>query len=436
MNSMPNEEMLYDYQRAMARRHLALLLKRSITCDRSETGIGKTIAILRGLWLLLQEIPQLKFLAICPKSVRSHWRLWVDAFGLGGACRGVFGWEEMKLGLCPHLYDRRRWLFPKSVIIFDEAHRAKSHKSLNARMVKAARMQGHYVALLSATLIQSPLDLSGLSFPLGLVAHPKYWFRFAQQFGAGLNRWRGYDDFSSPAQREALHALLDKVSVRVRKAEVTPSMCISQVDLLDSSAFLAIRSAYAEMEREIAQLEAKQAAAVQIITERLRARQRVEFLKVSLFCDLAREHLEEGSKVVLFLNFTQSINAAERIFAEMGIATGRITGDISQLERDLAVAGFNGEALGVLLCNIAAGGEGLSLGDSTGNKARVSLLSPPESATVLVQALGRIDRITNRSVGLNRLIFVAGTIEEKVYRNVARKIKNIAEINDGDLVAR
>jgi hypothetical protein len=95
---------------------------------------------------------------------------------------------------------------------------------------------------------------------------------------------------------------------------------------------------------------------------------------------------------------------------------------------------FNGDALDVLILNIAAGGEGISLHDFLGNKPRVGLFSPPESATILIQALGRTgDRAGAKSVALNRVIFVADTVEERVFDNVNRKVRNLSLLNDGDL---
>ena len=69
----------------------------------------------------------------------------------------------------------------------------------------------------------------------------------------------------------------------------------------------------------------------------------------------------------------------------------------------------------------------------TANYPRVGLLSIPESSTALIQALGRNDRIGAKSVGLNRILFCAGTMEEKVFANLAEKIRNIELINDADL---
>ena len=45
----------------------------------------------------------------------------------------------------------------------------------------------------------------------------------------------------------------------------------------------------------------------------------------------------------------------------------------------------------------------------------------PESSTHLIQALGRNDRVGAKSVGLNRILFCAGTMEERVYENLAEK---------------
>lgn len=426
-----SEIALYPYQEAMVRRHKTLLERRFATADRSDTGLGKTPVILQTASELEQP-----FIVVCPKSVRTFWHNWVEDLGLTGLCRGVLGWEECKLGLRPEIFDRHHWPpieQERLLIIFDEAHRAKNYKTQNAKMVRHTREQGHLIALLSATLIQSPLDLGGLAYPLGLISHPRFWFEFAKHYGAGLSHWRGYEDQSSLPQRHELHSLLDKVSVRVRKHQVTSAMCLNQADLVDIENLEAIQSTYLSLEREITALRAKQAAAIEIITARLRGRQAAELQKVNLFVDLAFEHLAEGSKVALFFNFSTSIEWAERAFSEKGIAHGRITGKIDQTARDLAIAGFNGEALDVLILNIAAGGEGISLHDATGNKPRVCLLSPPESATVLVQALGRVDRVGAKSVALNRVIFVAGTIEETVYHNVRRKIKNLSVLNDGDL---
>ena len=118
---------------------------------------------------------------------------------------------------------------------------------------------------------------------------------------------------------------------------------------------------------------------------------------------------------------------------ELHDTPGVITGQTLLKDRDLAIESFNFGNQRVLVLNIAAGGEGISLHDQTGEYPHVGLLSIPESSTHLIQALGRNDRVGAKSVGLNRILFCADTMEEKVYNNLAEKIRDIETINDGDL---
>ena len=430
-----SEFCLYPHQLPMVQTHKALLTRRGVTSDRSETGVGKTPAILQAAKDL--EVP---FAVICPKTLISHWRRWCRLLELTPV--SIVGWEACKFGNAPRLYDPNasgiRWLkeFPKTkvLLIFDEAHRAKSKKTQNSKMVSRAAEEGHWIALLSATLIQSPLDLLGLAYPLRLVQRPHDAFHYGKRFGVGLNAWNGYADNSTLTQRRELHGELDKVGVRVRKADICETMCVHRVDLIDSEEAAAVRGIYEQLEIDIEVLHEKRSGAIEEITKRLRARQAAELAKVPIFVGEALKHLEEGSRVAIFLCFQASIDAAVVMLKDqLGQAPGVITGQTSLKDRDVAIEAFNFGETKTLVLNIAAGGEGISLHDQTGKYPHVGLLSIPESSTHLIQALGRNDRVGAKSVGLNRILFVAGTMEEKVYENLSGKIRNIDQINDGDL---
>jgi superfamily II DNA or RNA helicase len=429
---------LYPHQVGMVERHKVLLQKRGVTSDRSETGVGKTPAILQAA----KEL-QVPFAVICPKTLISHWTRWCRLMELKPVA--ILGWEGAKIGKSPRLFNPKnpglKWLaeWPdrKVLLIFDEAHRAKSKKSQNSKMVASAAAEGHWLALLSATLIQNPLDLLGLGYPLKLVAKPYYAFKYAQAFGVGIGPWGGYEDFSSQRQKLELYQELDKVGLRIRKAEICPTMCVHRADLIDSEKAATVRGIYEDLEREIAELAAKKNSAMEEITKRLRARQAAELAKVPIFIEEALRHLEEGARVALFFCFQASIDAATVMLKdELGEVPGLfgvITGATSLKARDEAIEAFNFGDSKVLVLNIAAGGEGISLHDQDGRFPRVGLLSIPESSTHLIQALGRNDRVGAKSVGLNRILFCAGTMEERVYENLSGKIRDIETINDGDL---
>lgn len=426
---------LYPHQIPMVARHKELLQARGVTSDRSETGVGKTPAILQAAKDL--NVP---FAIVCPKTLISHWNRWCRLMELKPVT--ILGWEACKLGKSPRLFNPKNpglkwlaeWPDKKILVIFDEAHRAKSKKTQNSKMVAAAAAEGHWLALLSATLIQNPLDLLGLGFPLKLVGKPYHAFKYAQRFGVGIGPWGGYDDFSTKAQKLELYEELDKIGLRVRKAEICPTMCVHRTDLVDSERASLIRGIYETLEKEITELQAKGASAIEEITKRLRARQAAELAKVPIFVEETLRHLEEGSRVALFLCFQASIDAATVMLKdELSQAPGVITGQTSLKDRDSAIEAFNFGDSSVLVLNIAAGGEGISLHDQDGRFPRVGLLSIPESSTHLIQALGRNDRVGAKSVGLNRILFCAGTMEEKVYENLAGKIRDIETINDADL---
>ena len=102
------------------------------------------------------------------------------------------------------------------------------------------------------------------------------------------------------------------------------------------------------------------ASAAEIITARLRGRQAVELLKTAVFVEQALEHLENGFKVALFFNFTESVDAALPQLKEAGILAGRITGDTSGREREQAISrSIPCNLVRAMVLNIGRGGEGI-----------------------------------------------------------------------------
>jgi predicted component of viral defense system (DUF524 family) len=77
-----------------------------------------------------------------------------------------------------------------------------------------------------------------------------------------------------------------------------------------------INSIYDEMEAELAKLKKKikkeKLDSASELTAILRARQKVELVKVPLFVEMVEEALENNMSVVLFLNFTETIDALSK----------------------------------------------------------------------------------------------------------------------------
>ena len=299
-----NEIILYDHQKRAAERHKQLLYARGVSADRSETGTGKTVSILQAAKDL--EVP---FAVIAPKTLISHWRRWCRLLELTPVT--IVGWEQAKFGNAPRLYDPKnpgiKWLkeFPKTkvLLIFDEAHAPKAKRPKTLRWLRPPRAKVTGWLSSPPRLVQSPLDLLGLAYPLKLIQRPHDAFHYGKRFGVGLNAWNGYADNSTRLQRRELHGELDKVGVRVRKADICETMCVHRVDLIDSEEAASVRGIYEQLEIDIEVLHAKRTGAIEEITKRLRARQAAELAKVPIFVGEAIKHLEEGSRVTLFLCF-------------------------------------------------------------------------------------------------------------------------------------
>ena len=165
------------------------------------------------------------------------------------------------------------------------------------------------------------------------------------------------------------------------------------------------------------------------LTVVLRARQEIELLKVPTLVELTQDHIESGNSIVLFVNFENTVQALSERLKTKCLITGKISND----ERKKNIENFQSDRERIIICNIKAGGVGISLHDLNGNYPRVSLISPTYSAQDLLQSLGRIHRAGAKSKAIQKIIFCAGTIEEEICAKVENKINNIKLINDGDL---
>jgi len=110
-----------------------------------------------------------------------------------------------------------------------------------------------------------------------------------------------------------------------------------------------------------------------------------------------------------------------------------VNGVVSDKKRQQAVDDFQDDKQRIILINIAAGGAGLSLHDLNGKYPRISLICPSYSAVLMRQSTGRVWRDSAKTKSIQKIVFVANTIEEEVCKIVNQKLENLDLLNDGDL---
>lgn len=410
--------------------------------DGSDTGTGKTYtacAVARDLGY--------NIVVVCPKAVIKAWnKVLRKHFKMGDKVLGVINYEKLKTGrkdspIASYVLSRssRRnvftWKIPKkTLIVWDESQKLKNWTTKNSKMCVQAIKEGYPMLFCSATNATNPLEMRTVGQALKMFkGGNKDYYQWARAHGVYDGDW-GLEFNNDPVVLKKLNKdIFEKRGVRLRRDSIPnfpASEVISEVYNMDDEEARKINKIHDEMEAELKKLERiKKGDGDSELTIRLRARQQIELIKVPLFLEMIEEAMEQGFSVAVFLNFTETINAIASRLNTKCIFDGKTPDKV----RDRNVELFQEDKERVILVNVASGGAGLSLHDLNGNFPRMSLISPHDSPVFMRQALGRVWRDDAKTKSVQKIVFVANTVEEVVCVNVQRKLNNLDLLNDGDL---
>ena len=444
-----NVELLLPPQREHAVNLLNSLYINGVACDQSETGTGKTYV---AAWLAKNLNSPV--VIVCPKVVIPSWTKVLSYFGIKAHC--LINYEKLIRGNTEHLSFKdgkdtgpSDYIinFPKnSLVILDEVHKCKSATSKNSDFLIKLKMDGYKSLLLSATAATNPLEMKAFGFATTL--HNLVSYRhFITSSGAYAGRYGGFQiDLQSQKTIEAMSNIhntlfnLYKVSSRMTRKmfdKIFPdnhvmAECFNMGTNTDK-----INKVYLQMESELAALEESSVNYSQhhfaIMTK---ARRMAELLKVPTMVEMIEDWYDEGISLVVFVNFTDTVEAIEKQLAKNRKFDGkiaRIVGGQSDKVRQKDIELFQSDDKRIMIANLAAGNAGVSLHDLNGNFARGAIISPSYSAINLLQALGRIHRAEGKTKCIQKVMFAAGTIEEDACKRVQSKLQNLDALNDGDL---
>ncbi len=430
---------LLPFQKTHAGRIERALLQHRVAIDASDPGTGKTytacaVAAMLGCPVVI----------VTPKSTIPSWRNVAAGFGIGPLL--ITNYEQVRRGRLPECSkrgDRYTWNLPDdTLLIFDECQKCKGRSSQNAALLVAARRQHLRILLCSATAAENPLEMRAIGFALGLHAYHDF-YTWARRNGVedgyyGLVFRGGADVLRS------LHAqIFPERGSRLRIADIPefPDTVV-EASVIETGKAKAIQKEYDRMKRELHRAEreddretlaeladAMQARKANAMTLVTRARQAIELYKVPAMVEMASNALEEGVSVVILVNFTETIAALSHALDCHDL----IVGGQSAAERQAVIDRFQRNESTVVLANIQAGGVGVSLHDPTGQRPRLSIISPTFSAADLRQALGRVHR-AGGAASIQKICFAAGTVEEHTAEVCAAKLANIDLLNHGDMI--
>lgn len=437
------KEILLPYQVTNAENIIRILKNNKTALDASDTGTGKTYTAVAAC-KAMRKRP----LVVCPKAVMANWKRVCKLFNADPFF--IVNYETLKnlkyydnsgnRIKCPYIsYDdhtkKYNWIdIPEDVVfIYDEAHKCSGLSTFNGALLLATKESTtNNILLLSATIADHPEKFKIFFYILNFISEEQ-----AKQAGLDFKKYmRIIDNWilrdGKPMAR--IHRMLVPDRSSRMSIDVIPDFPETQISAVPYSMGQK-REAEIEVQYQIIyeELEALKDKTKKDkgnpLVRILRAHQKIELLKVPLFVELANDFMNDGTSVCIFVNFTATL----KMLAELLFTDCLIYGEQNDNDRQHNIEMFQNNKEKLIICNIKAGGVGISLHDIHGGHRRVSIISPTWSATDLTQCLGRIHRAGAKTKSLQRIIYVSNTPEEKIADKLQIKLKDLNSINNGDV---
>lgn len=428
----PHLSKLFDWQVPSALELRSILKCRPIGLDLSDCGTGKTyktLAVCASLGL--------EPLIVAPLSALPTWE--DVSKELGVPLYDTINYEKLvrrrdgKFGVWkgPKRWDwnpELQMFNSNRIVVFDEAHRCKGQTSGSSKLLIGCRRSKVRTLLLSATLAQNPLEMKALGYVTNLYSNLSDYWMWARQNGCAKGEWGGLMYRGGQARLESIHQRLSPLLTRIRVSDIAEHFPRN---------FVTPKLVPVETPEEVDQayLDSLVDDADNILVEQLRARQVSELQKVPAVTDIAIDLLEQGHSVPIFVHFRETMEILNARLSE-AFAVEQIHGDQTKMERAQSIARFQRNDSWVIIAQSQAGGQSLSMHDTTGERPRTSLIFPGVSGIQFQQVLGRIPRAGSKTHATQYILIAKDTIEHKnLYPRLKNKLRAQTIINDGDLNA-
>lgn len=439
---------LLEPQREHAVKLLNSLYVNGVAADLSDTGTGKTYS---ACWIALQM--RVPVLILCPKIMIRTWENTLKYFGIKGS---VINYDKMIRGTTPYMryvvdiptksehYDFK--MPTNSLVIMDECHKCKALYSKNALLMKALKDHKYKMLLMSATAATNPLEMRSFGYVTGLHSYTTF-PSWVKSMGAFINQ-SGHYEIDSECN-EVVKKMSEIHNVLFNELKVAGRMCremfgkifpkntvnVDPINMGNNTS--KIESVYLNMEAELARLEERASNySSHHFAVMMRARRKVELLKVPTMIEYAVDLYEQNISPVLFVNFNETVSAIkERLMSINGLSKkiGYIIGNQTEKQRSRDVEMFQSDEKRIMLVNLRAGNAGISLHDLNGKFPRYSIISPSFSAIDIKQSMGRIHRAEAKTPTVQNIMFAAKTVEERACVRVSSKLTNLSMLNDNDI---
>ena len=413
--------------------------KRFILAD--DMGLGKTTSTI----IAALETGIKKVLIICPASLKINWQREIENY----TDRSVYIAEGKNFSIehdfvivnydiLKNFYDikdKENSLITKGnfdLIIIDEAHYIQNGQAQRTKLVNSFSKNAKRLWLLTGTPMTSrPMNYFNL---LNLIESPvaQNWMAYAIRYCQGYQFNAGKRKVWNVTGASNLEELRDRTSRQVLRRLKTdvldlPDKIISPVYLrLKSKLYEGLMGEYYDWYEN--KQEESSSLTVQF-SKLMKVRQVIADEKINNTIELAENIIEQDKKVIIFTNFTDSLNKIADHFGKQAV---RLDGSTSKPQRQYAVDQFQeNDKIKVFVGNLKAAGVGLTLTAAEAVIMNDLSFVPSDHS----QAEDRAYRYGQKSnVSIYYPIF-ENTIEGAIYDILIKK-KNIFETVMGDNLDR
>ena len=343
--------------------------KKFILAD--DMGLGKTTSTI----IAAIEANSKKVLIICPATLKINWKREIENYSdksvyiaEGKNFSSDADYVIINYDIIKNFHDPKKKSDSQilnsnfDLVIVDEAHYIKNGSAQRTKLINDLVKKVDRLWLLSGTPMTSrPMDYFNL---LSLVDSPvaKNWMAYAIRYCSGYQFNTGGRKIWNVTGSSNLEELRDRTSgtiLRRLKEDVLdlPDKIITPVYLrLKSKNYEEVMGEYYDWYDK--NPDDSKSLTVQF-TKLTKIRQIIADEKISQTIELAENIIEQGKKVIIFCNFTDSLN---KICEHFGKSAVKVDGSMSKPNRQHSVDEFqDNEKIKVFVGNIKAAGVGLTL---------------------------------------------------------------------------
>ena len=453
IKTQPQTKKEIDYSKYSNRpplEHQKLAIEKLVNTNKfilaDDMGLGKTTSTI----IAALETGVKKILIICPASLKINWQREIANY----SDRSVFIAEGKKFSqdsdfviinydILKNFYDLQN---PEKselsnagfeLIIVDEAHYVQNKQATRTKIINHFSKKIKFLWLLTGTPMTSrPINYFNL---LNLIESPvaqnwlAYVVRYCQgyQFKIGTRKiW----NVNGAANLEELRDRTSRQFLRRLKTEVLdlPEKIVTPVYLrLKSKEYEDLMGEYYDWYNR--KSEESSSLTVQF-SKLMKIRQVIAMEKVESTIELAQNILDQEKKVIIFTNFTETLEKIKKHFGKQAVS---LDGSSTKIQRQNAVDKFQeNDKIKVFVGNLKAAGVGITL--TAAETVIMNDLSfvPGD----LLQAEDRAYRYGQKNNVLVYYPIFENTIEGAIYDILSNKKKNIDvvmgdNIDKGDIVS-